>query len=170
MKRIFRIAKKHPALSVAVATATLLLIGMIAFMLLFYFIAIPNIESLAEREVVESTKIYDRTGQILLWELHGEERRTVVPFEEIGRNIKNATVAIEDADFYSHPGVDIRGILRALIVDVLSGEIKQGGSTITQQLVKYALLNPRQTITRKIKEAIIALKLETVYAKDEILN
>ncbi len=157
-------------LSAAVLLCGLLLSGMIVFVLFFYFISIPNIESFSEREVVESTKIYDRTGQILLWELHGEERRTVVPFEEIGRNVKNATVAIEDADFYSHPGVDIRGILRALVVDVLSGEIKQGGSTITQQLVKYALLNPRQTIIRKVKEAIIALKLETVYAKDEILS
>ena len=170
MKRLFRTAKNHPLLSAAVAAAALLLSGMIAFMLLFYFIAVPNIESLAEREVIESTKIYDRTGKILLWELHGEERRTVVSFEEIGRNVKNATIAIEDPSFYSHPGIDIRGIIRALVVDILSGEFSQGGSTITQQLVKNALLTRKKAITRKIKEAIIALKLETVYSKDEILN
>lgn len=172
-RRTFKIKKTisaHPFLSAAVLMGGALLAGLIAFVLLFYFISIPNIESFSEREVVESTKIYDRTGEILLWELHGEERRTIVPFDAIGRNVKNATVAIEDADFYRHPGVDIRGIMRALMVDIISGEIKQGGSTITQQLVKYALLNPRQTITRKIKEAIIALKLETVYSKDEILS
>lgn len=167
---IVRTFKAHPILSLAVVILGSALLGLIAFGLLFYFISIPNIESFAEREVVESTKIYDRTGQVLLWELHGEERRTVVPFSDIGRNMKNATIAIEDADFYSHPGVDIRGIVRALMVDILTGELNQGGSTITQQLVKYALLNPRKTITRKIKEAIIALKLETVYSKDEILS
>lgn len=137
---------------------------------LFLAIDIPSIEGFNEREVIQSTKIFDRTGENLLWEIYGEERRTVVPFSEINRNIKNTTIALEDSGFYSHKGISLLAIMRAIIADVLSGRLEQGGSTITQQLVKSTILLPEKTFKRKIKEVIISIKLEQTYSKDEILE
>lgn len=131
---------------------------------------LPDPSKLGERKVVESTKIYDRTGGVLLYEIHGEEKRTVIPFDKIPPWVKNATVALEDANFYKHRGVDLRGIVRALFVDFSRGELSQGGSTITQQLIKNSILGRERTIKRKIKEAILAMLLESRYSKDEILH
>lgn len=131
---------------------------------------IPTADELFSRRVVESTKIYDRTGGVLLYEIHGEEKRTVIPFNEMPAAVKNAAVAIEDANFYNHPGVDARGIMRALVTDIVFRNIRQGGSTITQQLVKNSLLGRERTIKRKIKEAVLAVALETKLPKEEILN
>ena len=132
---------------------------------------IPNANDFDAREIVESTKIYDPTPKILLYELYNEEKRTIVSFEEIPRNVKNATIAIEDSHFYNHPGVSILSIARAFITDIIRGQILvQGGSTITQQLIKNTLLSSEKTLTRKVKEAVLALKIEQRYSKDEILN
>lgn len=131
---------------------------------------LPSPDKVIERQIIQSTKIFDRTGEVLLYEIHGEEKRTVVPFEKIPDTVKQATLAAEDANFYSHGGLDFKGIIRALIVDILSGDIRQGGSTITQQLVKNSLLGREQTVTRKAREIMLALMLESKYSKDEILN
>lgn len=131
---------------------------------------IPSPESITERSVIESTKIFDRTGKILLYEIHGEEKRTIIPFSEIPEHVKQATLAAEDLNFYQHGGLDWRGILRAAGKNVLRGEITQGGSTITQQLVKKALLSDERTYTRKIKEALLSILVERKYSKDEILE
>lgn len=131
---------------------------------------LPDPKSLSARPVSQSTKIYDRTGEVVLYEIHGDERRTVVRLSDIPVNMKNATIAAEDANFYSHIGIDWRGIMRAFVKNLLSGDIRQGGSTITQQLVKKALLSDERTYTRKIKEALLALSIETAYSKDEILE
>lgn len=131
---------------------------------------LPAPEELFNRRVIQSTKIYDHTGAVLLYEIHGEERRTVIPFEEIPEVVKRATVAVEDANFYRHGGIDPRGILRALLADIRQGAIRQGGSTITQQLVKKSFLGDERTITRKFKEAILALALEARFPKDQILG
>jgi 1A family penicillin-binding protein len=131
---------------------------------------IPDFEAFNERKIIESTKIYDRTGQILLYDIHNNIRRTIVPFSEIPRHIKNATVAIEDSNFYNHRGVDFLGIARAFLINIFHGQIRQGGSTITQQLVKNTLLTPTQTIERKLKEIILAFKVEKKFSKEEILN
>ncbi len=131
---------------------------------------IPDFGSFENRKVVQSTKIYDRTGQILLWDVHQNIRRTVVPFDQISRNIKNATVAIEDDKFYQHGGIDVLGILRSVFVDITSGSLKQGGSTISQQLIKNSLLTNEKSITRKIKEIVLTLKLEKNFSKDQILD
>ncbi|PIP46119.1 MAG: penicillin-binding protein, partial [Candidatus Colwellbacteria bacterium CG23_combo_of_CG06-09_8_20_14_all_42_19] len=138
---------------------------------LFHVIrGLPNADEITQRKIVESTKIYDRTGEVLLYEIHGEEKRTIIPEEEIPDFVKYATISIEDNAFYSHPAFDWRGILRALMVDLLRGGAVQGGSTITQQLAKTAFLTPEKTITRKIKELVLAWRLEQHYSKDEILN
>jgi len=131
---------------------------------------LPNPEQLVNRQINQSTKIYDKTGHVLLYEIHGEEKRTIIPFEEIPDYIKKATLAIEDQGFYVHPAFDWRAIVRALITDVMKGQIVQGGSTITQQLAKNTFLTPEQTITRKVKELILSYWIEQRYSKDEILN
>lgn len=131
---------------------------------------IPDFNSFHERLVTQSTKIYDRTGKILLYDIHENVKRQVVPFEDISKDVKNAVVAIEDSEFYQHHGVNPGAILRALWVDITSGSIEQGGSTITQQLIKNALLTIDQTPTRKIKEMILALKIEQVMNKEQILG
>lgn len=132
--------------------------------------ALPNPDELFERRVIQSTKIYDRSGSILLWEIHGEERRTVVPLAEIPPAVKNATVSIEDAGFWRHRGIDIRGVLRALAADIRSRDFRQGGSTITQQLVKNSLLGHERTLSRKLREAVYALAVESRLPKEKILE
>lgn len=131
---------------------------------------VPDSQSFNERKTVQSTKIYDRTGKILLWDIHENIQRTVVPFDEISRNLKNATVAIEDSSFYHHRGIVLSSLLRAIFVDLITGQLKQGGSTISQQLVKNTLLTKEKSFTRKIKEVILTLKMEKVLSKEEILN
>lgn len=142
------------------------------FVPLFFvvFTGTPDINKFEERKVAQSTKIYDRTGKILLYDVHGSEKRTVIGFSEIPRYVKNATIAIEDDNFYSHYGFRPISFLRAIIKNILRGSFEQGGSTITQQVVKNTLLTPEKTVLRKIKEIIISVKLERKYSKDEILN
>lgn len=134
------------------------------------FIKLPDFNEFHSRKVVESTKIYDRTGKILLYDVHQNIKRTLVPFEAIPQNLKNATIAIEDASFYSHYGIDPKSILRAVIANIVGGGFKQGGSTITQQVVKKTLLTDEKLLTRKLKEIILSFRLETSFSKDEILT
>ncbi len=131
---------------------------------------LPNPERLGERTIEQSTKIYDRTGKVLLYEVHGDERRTIVPLADIPDSVKQATIAAEDINFYHHAGLDWRGILRAIGKNISSGDFSQGGSTITQQLIKNSLLGPQKTISRKVKEQILAVLLERKYSKDEIFE
>ena len=131
---------------------------------------LPNPEQLTNRQISQSTKIYDKTGQVLLYEIHGEEKRTIIPFDQIPDYVKKATLAVEDQNFYNHAAFDWRAIIRAIFVDLIHGKIIEGGSTITQQLAKNAFLTPEQSITRKIKELILSYWIEQNYSKDEILN
>ena len=131
---------------------------------------IPDLSSFEERRVLQSTKIYDRTGEIMLYDLHQDVRRTVIPFDQISQHAKDASVAIEDDQFYSHIGIDVKAIIRAAVSNVQEGGFGQGGSTITQQVIKNSVLQREKTFTRKAKEAILALKLEQMKSKDEILE
>ncbi len=130
----------------------------------------PSLESFDDRILGQSAKIYDRTGTVLLYDLSQKIRRTVTPFDSISLYIKNATVAIEDERFYSHNGIEPKAILRAVFANILTLEFSQGGSTITQQVVKNSLLTNEKAISRKIKEWILAVKLERVTDKSTILN
>ncbi len=133
-------------------------------------INIPDFDSFfKERVISESTKIYDRTGEVLLYDVHGNIKRTVVSLNNIAEMAKKATIAIEDAEFYQHNGFKPSAIVRAFLVNVATGQVQQGGSTITQQVIKNTLLTKDKTISRKIKEVILALKLERVMKKDDIL-
>ncbi|MBI2985034.1 MAG: transglycosylase domain-containing protein [Candidatus Kerfeldbacteria bacterium] len=131
---------------------------------------LPDPNRLNARSVAQSTKIYARDGTTLLYEIHGEQRRTLVELSGIGQYTKQATLSIEDKDFYRHRGVSLRGILRALFVDITSGRKAQGGSTITQQLVKNSILTREKTLTRKVKEVILAYQIERRFTKDQILK
>ncbi len=153
----------------------LFVLGLIASGGLFIWIStleIPDLSSFEQRKILQSTKIYDRTGETLLYDLHQDVRRTIVPFENISYNIKNATVAIEDDQFYNHYGVDPRAIFRAAISNFTQGNLLggQGGSTITQQVIKNSILKPEKKLKRKIKEAILSIKLERVLTKEQILS
>ncbi|KXB08627.1 hypothetical protein AKJ56_00765 [candidate division MSBL1 archaeon SCGC-AAA382N08] len=131
---------------------------------------LPPLEQFSSRKVSQSAKIYDRTGEVLLYKMFGEEKRTIVPFDKIPENMKKATLATEDENFYHQPAFDWKGILRALIINIKKGEFAQGGSTITQQLVKNVFLTNEKTIERKIKELILAIELESKYNKKEIFS
>ena len=126
----------------------------------------PRILSLQENS--QTTKIYDKNG-VLLYQIYANQNRTFVPLSSIPTNLQQATIAIEDKDFYSNPGFNIGAIARAAIAN-LSGKPLQGGSTITQQLIKSTLLTPEVSITRKIKEVILAFWAERIYTKDQILQ
>ncbi|MFH1402402.1 MAG: PBP1A family penicillin-binding protein [Patescibacteria group bacterium] len=130
---------------------------------------IPDINTISDRINPESTKIYDRTGEILLYDLHKNTKRTIVPFTDISPYIKNATVAVEDSQFYQHNGIEIDAIIRSIKSNLLSLSYGQGGSTITQQVVKNSILTNEKKITRKLKEWVLALKLEKIMSKEEIL-
>ncbi len=137
----------------------------------FSTLQIPDLSAFEARKVTQSTKIFDRTGEILLYDIHNDSKRTVVAFEDISKNIKNATIAIEDVEFYQHIGIKPTAILRAILANLTPGSgLTQGGSTITQQVIKNAVLTKDKTITRKLKEWILAIKIEKVLTKDQILN
>src|SRR5258706_14788485 len=111
----------------------------------------------------QSTKIYDRNGA-LLYTIYTSRNQTFIPITTIPKTVQNATIAIEDKDFYHHGPIDIRGIFRALTVNLFHGQLQEGGSTITQQLVKNSLLSPERTITRKVEEVVLSFATELLYS------
>ena len=144
-------------------------IGMVLLSYLVIFKNLPSPTRLGSYDIPISTKIYDRNGA-LLFDIFADQNRTPVALKDIPESVQQATIAVEDKDFYRHSGISpIGGMLRALYATI-SGRQLQGGSTITQQLVKSALLTPERTITRKIKEIILAFWVEILYPKDKILE
>ncbi len=131
---------------------------------------LPTPEGIAQRIVPQSTKIYDRTGQIVLYNIHGEERRTSVELNDIPDYLKQATLTAEDRNFYTHKGFRFTSMLRSLLVNILSRSRTQGGSTITQQFIKNAIVGGEKKYTRKIKEVILAYQIERKFSKNEILK
>ncbi len=168
--RYERYLKKHLVLTAVfvfvglgfLATGTLLLVIALA--------PTPDISAFADRKVDQSTKIYDRTGQVLLYDYNRDMRREIVPLEEISSYAVSATIAIEDASFYEHGGIRITSIIRAALIDLVGGSLSQGGSTITQQVVKNTLLTSRKSVVRKAHEWILATKLEQEYSKQQIIE
>jgi len=151
------------------------LIGSVVAIVFFYFVfaifyKLPNPYSLKNYKVIPlSTHILDRNGK-LLYEIYRNQKRTPIKISELPKYVVNATIAIEDKDFYKHQGVSIiSGVLRAA-KDTLLRQNLQGGSTITQQLIKSALLTPERTVIRKVREIILALWTEKIFTKQEILE
>ncbi len=145
--------------------------GFVAIIFLFAWYArdLPTPGKIRKYHPVEATQIFDRAGQPL-YAVFGEEKRLSITADQIPAIVKFATISVEDKDFYKHRGIDLRGIIRGTILRPLTGQRAQGGSTITQQYVKNALLSPERSIDRKIKELILSLELEVILSKDEILT
>lgn len=148
------------------------------FSLLFVFLPativillqdLPHPRELATRQIPQTSKIYDRNG-LLLYEIYASQNRTLISLSDIPENLKNATLSIEDKNFYTHPGFDISAIIRAFKENNDSGRVIQGGSTITQQLIKSSLLTSEKIFSRKVKELILSFWGERIYTKDEILE
>ena len=120
------------------------------FIFFYYSQDLPTIGDFSEKSLAQSTKIYDRTGEIILYEVFNTERRTFVTLNDISESLKVATLAAEDANFYQHPAFDVKAIFRAITHNLLNPQaLPQGGSTITQQLVKNTLLTRERTLTEK---------------------
>jgi 1A family penicillin-binding protein len=148
-------------------------IGVIVAALMIGWVAtleLPDFNNFENRSIANSTKIYDRTGKVVLYNIHDNVRRTEVPISDISPYIQKATISIEDAHFYEHHGFRPTSFIRALIANISSGGFSQGGSTIDQQVVKNALLTREKTISRKVKEIVLSLKLDRQVPKDAILQ
>lgn len=171
--KIFKWWRGHRWLRILVLGGVIcFLLGCIALIGAFAYFSrdLPNPDRIMERKVVESTKIYDRTGETLLYDIHGQEQRTIINLEEIPEYVKQTTIVLEDKDFYRHKGFSLTDILRAGWVNITRGGKVQGGSTITQQFIKNSILTSEKKYTRKIKEIILAYQLERKFNKDQILK
>ncbi len=166
--------KQKKARAVKIAYIIGIIISSTAILLFLFVLylakTVPSLQQISTQQIGQSTKIYDRTGTVLLYDINNGQRRTLVPFEQIPQSLKDATLAIEDQNFYNEPAFDIKGIFRAIFVDLTTHSFAQGGSTITQQLARTAFLTLDQTFTRKIRELILAIKLNEFYSKDQILG
>lgn len=171
---MIEIFKKHGIRNIAVFLASLCIVFAGFILIWVSTFKMPSLDTIEARKISQSTKIYDNTGKILLYDVYQKTKRTVVPFEDISQNIKNATISIEDKTFYTNAGVRPMAILRALIVDVMTLDFSQGGSTITQQVVKNSLLTGDKSLfggpERKIKELVLSLKITKILTKDQILS
>ena len=134
-----------------------------------YMNSLPTLEELTPSQIAQTSKVYDLDGK-LITEFHAEENREIIPFSAMSENIKHAIIAIEDKRFYEHQGVDYVRIIGAAIADIRAGELAEGASTITQQVVKNIYFSPEKTWRRKINEALIAIQLERNYTKDKIIE
>jgi len=131
---------------------------------------LPDPNKLTDRQIAQSTKIYDRTGEHVLYEVFEDQKRTLVTLDELPEYLIQGVIATEDTKFYEHHGVRPLSILRAVLYGLLPGKKIEGTSTLTQQLVKNAILTNERRISRKLKEVILSVRLEQVYTKDQILQ
>ncbi len=150
----------------------LILVGTIILVLVLAWLSrgLPDPNQLSDRAVSESAKIYDRTGQTLLYEVAENVKRTKISLAQVPDHVKWATIVTEDKNFYKHPGFSIKSMFRSLYVNVLTRSKEQGGSTITQQLIKNTLLTREKTYARKLKELMVSYILEKKFTKDQILE
>jgi 1A family penicillin-binding protein len=172
LRPVWRFVHKHKG--------SLLIWGTSAFFVLMGLIVlwagtlqIPDLASLANRKIEQSVKIFDRTGTVVLYDLNNNKQRTIVPLAQISPNIQHAILAIEDPGFYQHGGIEPKAIARAIVGNLLSPlglGVSQGGSTITQQVVRGSILTNDKTLSRKLKEWVLAIKMEKVFSKDQILE
>lgn len=148
--------------------ASIFLAAVLLFVL--YTRDFPRPEKFTERPSIESSKIFDRSGKLLLYEIYGEERRKVVPLDSVPEFLKNAVIVSEDINFYNHFGIDLKGVGRAILVNLKLRKPLMGGSTISQQLIRSSFLTREKTLKRKIREIVLTLELERRYSKEQILE
>src|SRR5206468_513310 len=165
----WRLALPSGLFAIIIATGALMVLGAGAA-LAFFAGDLPSPQDLAKDPLAQSTKVYDRTGTELLYQF-SEENREVVSYQDIPQVLIDATVSAEDKTFWTNPGVDIVGTIRAVFSDVTGRSTGQGGaSTITQQLVKQRIVGNEVSIKRKIREAILAVEVTNTYSKQQILE
>lgn len=173
LKKVFG-AKRFPLKLgfILKAGAFVFLIGLIVFLLslLYFGKDLPRPERFTEKRISQPTKIYDRSGEVLLYTIFGEEKRELVSIDEMPEYLQNAIVALEDKNFYKHFGIDLVGIARAVLANFKIGPGSQGASTIPQQLIRSTFLSPEKTIERKVREIILSVELDLRYSKKEILE
>jgi len=165
----------YPKLFASILVRSLFDLGfitMLALFVIFLYTYYTTVDpaALMYRAIYETSTIYDKTGEHELYKMHGEENRKVITHDEIPDSLRRATIAAEDDNFYNHKGIDPYGILRAAHKNFVAGGVTQGGSTITQQLVRNTFLSREKTIKRKFTEIVLAIKVERYYTKDEILD
>jgi len=171
-RKIFQAKKSWLFLFLSTIISGFLII-LIGFIVLFSFYAkdLPRPEKFTEKQFTQSTKIYDRTGDVLLYEIYGEEKRTLVPISLIPEYLKQAVIATEDADFYNHPGVDMKAMAMSILANIkVMQPTAYGASTINQQLIRSVYFSPEKTMSRKFKEIVLSLELNRRYSKDQILE
>lgn len=176
LQRLFGWIKRRPWKRIFGWLLTLGVVGglvgvlILTILLAWYSRELPDPDTLLDRKVAQSTKIFDRTGKTVLYEIHGGEKRTLVKIENIPDIMKWATIAVEDKTFYTHHGVNVKRVLKVIYVDLLTGRRAQGASTLTQQFVKNAILTNEKSLTRKLKEILLAVQIERHFTKDQILQ
>jgi membrane peptidoglycan carboxypeptidase len=175
-KNFFRWIKhtlKNPRFWKGLVTWSLRVFAVLLVVIAITFIVVsrdlPQPDQFSDRDVQQSTKIYARDGS-LLYEVHGEVKRTVIPFSQMNSNIQDAVVSIEDKNFYREGGISYSGILRAFIVDIFHLGASQGGSTITQEYVRNAVLTQNKTFGRKIKEIILSIEVASHFSKNQVME
>jgi membrane peptidoglycan carboxypeptidase len=159
--------------TVLIVLLALAFAGAVAIIIMFAWLSkdLPDPNNIKFRKLPQTTKIYDRTGETILYEVHGDQKRTVVELKDISPHVINATIAAEDRNFYEHGGFSLKGYIRAFIKNTLRGTLHgEGGSTITQQFVKNSILTGEKTYTRKAKELVLSMEMERRFSKDEILK
>ena len=144
------------------------LLGVVGGVLYAQLQELPDIANLNDFKTSEATHIYDINGNLIsqLW----LEQRTIVPLEQIPQTLQNAVIATEDERFYQHWGIDVIGVARAFLVNIASGGLREGASTITQQLARTLFLTQEKTLSRKIREALLSIQIEKNYSKKQILE
>lgn len=165
MKKIQMYSARFTAGFVALGLGTVIFLACVYWFLLR---DLPSPTKLSSTTLPQSTQIYDR-NDTLLYTIYAQKNQTFIPLSTIPQHMQQATIAIEDKDFYSHGAIDLRGIARAFVSTVFHQQV-QGGSTLTQQLVKNTLLTPERTIPRKLKEIVLAYATEALYPKSKILE
>ena len=165
-----------PRLQRLAILAGISVIALAIFAYFWLFADLPSIDQLHAGMALPSTRIYDRNG-VLLYEILADSqtsgRNTAIPLDTIPQECQQAVISTEDANFYSHPGVDVVGIARAFWINLTGGEVIAGGSTITQQVARNLLLDPEQraerSLRRKLREAVLAIELQNAYSKADVL-
>lgn len=170
-RKTYQKSEKKPSFTLKfLLFAFLFLISGVLFLFIYYAKDLPRPERFIERQLFESTKIYDRSGQVVLYEIYGEEKRAWVSLKEVPEYLKEAVVATEDANFYQHSGIDFKGIINAALANLRIMKLTYGGSTIPQQLIRSTFLTLEKTAERKTREIILSLELDRRYSKEQILE
>ena len=163
---------KFKLLSRLSSSILLIVIGFLLLLfgsVVYFATQVPSPEQLTSRFVAQSTKIFDR-NQELLYDIYEGQNRTAIKLADMPEVVKKSTIAIEDKDFYKHAGFSITGIVRSIFNLIIHRKVEGGGSTLTQQLVKNALLSSETSVVRKLKELVLSIQVEKAFSKDQILE